>query len=36
MPLFRLQYAVLPPYSQLEFVDRLFGTRHALYILIDK
>lgn len=36
IPLLCLQYAVLPPFLQLEFEDRLFGAEQSLYILSDE
>ena len=36
IPLFCLQYAVLLPFFQLEFTDRLLSAEHALYILSDE
>ena len=35
-PYYVFKYAVLRPFLQLEFVDRLFGAEQSLYILNDE
>ena len=35
-PYYVFKYAVLRPFLQLEFVDRLFGAEQPMYILSDE